>query len=129
MKKILCILQNAWGPYKCPIIFEPNPYNKSARMIKKIAGDNYFVFSNTTDEVTPTASGHAKPNYEHFQKVINQIPNFDIVLVCGAQAKKTVEKYINEINKFNKPIIFIPHPARCLSNKKCEEIKQYIDSL
>ena len=130
MKKILCILQNAWGPInKCPVIFEPYPENRSAKMIRKAVGDNYFVFSNTTNEVTKTAKERAKPNYKHFERVIKCIPLFDIVLVCGVQAKNTVNKYIDEIKKYNKPILFIPHPAQCLSNKKCEEIKHIIDSL
>ncbi len=125
---ILCILQNAWGDRKLSITFEPNPYNKSAKVIRKMVGyENYFEFSNTTDVVTPTPNAKPKPNYEHFEKVIKEIQFFDLVLVCGNQAKETVEKYIDEITAIGKPILFVPHPAaRNLTNVRCEEIRNKI---
>ena len=128
--KILCILQNAWGDRKLPITFVPNPYNKSAKVVKKMVGDNYYEFSNTTDVVTSTAKGKPKPNYEHFGRVIGEISKFDVVLVCGVQAAETVNKYIGEISKIGKPLLFVPHPAsRNLTNQRCEEIRKEIEVL
>ena len=65
--KILCILQNAWGDRKLPITFEPNPYNHSAKVIRKMVGErNYFEFSNTTDVVTSTANAKPKTQLQAF---------------------------------------------------------------
>lgn len=125
--RILCILQNAWGDRKLPVTFVPNPYNKSARVVRKMVGNNYFRFSNTTDVVTNTPNAKPKPNYEHFEKVIGEIHKFDLVLVCGVQAKETVNKYIEKINAIGVPLLFVPHPAaRNLSNKHCQEIRTEI---
>lgn len=128
--KILCILQNAWGDRALPTTFYPNPFNKSAKVVKKMLGDCEFQFSNTTDVVTPTANGKPKPNYEHFQKVMKEIPKFDMILVCGNQAKDTVNVFIDKIYEYGKPILFVPHPAaRNLTNKRCEEILKEITEL
>lgn len=125
--RILCILQNAWGDRELPVTFIPNPFNKSAKTIRKIVGNNFFEFSNTTDVVTKTSREKPKPNYAHFQRVIKRIKYFDLVLVCGKQAKETVEKYMTDIEAYNKPILFIPHPAaRNLTNIKCDEIRKQI---
>ena len=125
--RILCILQNAWGDRKLPITFVPNPYNKSAKVVKKMVGDNHYEFSNTTDVVTDTPNAKPKPNYEHFEKVIGEIRKFDMVLVCGVQAAETVNKYIVKINEIGKPLLFVPHPAaRNLTNQRCEEIREEI---
>ena len=125
--RILCILQNAWGDRKLPVTFVPNPYNKSARVVRKMVGNNYYKFSNTTDVVTNTPNAKPKPNYEHFEKVIGEIHKFDLVLVCGVQAKETVNKYIEKINDIGVPLLFVPHPAaRNLSNKHCQEIRTEI---
>ena len=125
---ILCILQNAWGNRILDVTFEPNPFNKSAKVIRKMVGyENYFEFSNTTDVVTPTPNAKPKPNYEHFEKVIKEIKRFDLVLVCGNQARETVEKYIDKIKAIGKPLLFVPHPAaRNLSNVRCAEIREQI---
>lgn len=125
--RILCILQNAWGDRELPVTFEPNPYNKSAKVIRKMVGDNYYEFSNTTDEVTSTPNAKPKPNYLHFEKVIGEIHKFDLVLVCGVQAKETVEKYLDSINAIGVPLLFVPHPAaRNLTNVRCEEIRNIV---
>ena len=125
---ILCILQNAWGDKdSLPVTFVPNPFNKSAKTIKKMVGDNFFMFSNTTDVVTKTSRKKPKPNYEHFERVIKRIKYFDLVLVCGKQAEETVKKYMVEIEVQGKPVLFIPHPAaRNLTNAKCEEIREQV---
>lgn len=128
--KILCVLQNAWGDRKLPITFVPNPYNKSAKVIKKMVGNNYYEFCNTTDVVTSTPNAKPKPNYKHFEKVIKEMFKFDLILVCGVQASETVNKYIDEINSLNIPLLFVPHPAaRNLSNKRCNEIRVEIERI
>lgn len=125
--KILCILQNAWGDRILPVTFVPNPYNKSAKVIRKIVGCNYYEFSNTTDVVTNAANKGAKPNYKHFERVVKEMSKFDLILVCGVQAKETVIKFIQQISAQKKPLIFMPHPAaRNLSNEKCHQISEII---
>ena len=126
--RILCILQNAWGDRKLPVTFEPNPYNKSAKVIRKMVGvENYYEFSNTTNVVTATPNEKPKINYQHFERVIEQIHEFDLVLVCGIQAAEAVNKNIGKIRSIGKPILFVPHPAaRNLSNARCAEIRKQI---
>jgi hypothetical protein len=130
MKRILCILQNAWGDRQLPIVFRPNPNNKSAKVVKKMVGDYVFHFSNTKDEMTPTAKGKPKPNFIHFKKVIDEFINYDLILVCGKQAKDTVEKNMYIIEPFKKPLLFVPHPAsRSLSNLQIAEINHKINEM
>jgi len=127
--KVLCVLQNAWGDVSLPIIFKPNPLNKSAKTIKKIVGNNVFHFCNTTPVVTSTASGIAPIDSAHFRNVIKRMHQYDIILVCGKQAEKAVNVFKSEMN-FDIPIHFIPHPAsRSLSNVMLKEISLKIFSL
>lgn len=127
--RILCILQNAWGWGPLPVTFRPNPLNHSAKVIRKMVGESYYEFSNTTDVVTRTAKAHAGPNYRHFEKVMERIPRFDLVMVCGAQAKETVNRYLKRIEGYGKPLIFVPHPAsRMLTNAQCAEIREKIEA-
>ena len=97
-------------------------------LIRKMVGaENYYEFSNTTDVVTATPNEKPKPNYQHFEKVIEQIHKFDLVLVCGIQAAETVNKNMGKIRSIGKPILFVPHPtARNLSNARCAEIRKQI---
>lgn len=121
--RILCVLQNAWGDRRLPITFVPNPYNHSAKVIKKMVGSNYYEFSNTTDVVTPTSHAKPKPNYAHFKRVIERMKSFDLILVCGKQAQEVVENCQSEINAIGVPLLFIPHPAsRNLTNAKINDI-------
>lgn len=110
---ILCLLQNAWGNDELPIIFEPNPYNKSARQLQHMVGKNNMIFfSNTTDEITEHSYERAEPNHEHFKKLLKLIHNsnaFDMMIVCGRQAESMVTQYENEINI---PYVVVPHPNK-----------------
>lgn len=125
--RILCVLQNAWGDRQLPIVFCPNPFNKSAKVVRKMVGDNYYDFSNTTDVVTSSPKGKPSPNYEHFRKVMEMMPKYDLILVCGKQAEETVRKFQDEIRQIGKPIIFVPHPAaRNLTNKRVAKINRVI---
>jgi len=127
--RILCVLQNAWGDRRLPIRFVPNPYNKSAKVIRKMVGENYYEFANTTDVVTQTPNEKPKPNYQHFKRVIVEMKKFDLVLVCGNQAKEVVNKFIEDVKATNVPFLFVPHPAaRNLSNSMISEIHDKIRS-
>jgi sugar/nucleoside kinase (ribokinase family) len=126
--RILCILQNAWGDRSLPVVFRPNPRNKSAKVIRKMVGDHVFHFANTTDVVTPTAKGKPKPNPAHFKKVIAMIREYDMVLVCGVQAKETVHAHLDAIEAVGRPVVFVPHPAsRSLSNQQILGIRRAIE--
>lgn len=122
--KVICILQNAWGGRNIPVIFEPNPLNKSAKTIRKICGTTalIFHFSNTTGVSTETAKGKPPIDYEHFEKVIKRLQSYDVILVCGKQAQEAVKKTIDQFKILNKPVIYIPHPAsRDLKNVTLEK--------
>ena len=93
-----------------------------------LGNDVYYEFGNTTDVVTPTASGHAKPNYAHFKKVISRMGRFDLVLFCGNQAHQTAERFADELK--NVRCLNVPHPAaRNLSNAKIDEIREKVQSI
>jgi hypothetical protein len=139
MKRVICILQNAWGDRELTTVFEPNPYNKSAKVIRKMIGDNSeFYFCNTTGIVTKTAKERANIDQEHFNNVITTISltqltdhPYNLILVCGKQAEQAVKikNNIERLIDLNIPIIFIPHPAaRNLSNVRISQIKQEIIS-
>lgn len=127
--RVLCILQNAWGDRALPVVFHPNPRNKSARVIRKMVGDHPFHFANTTDVITPTAKGNPKPNFVHFQKVCNFLREYDLILVCGVQAREVVQKYFwHRFEDAGVPVLFVPHPAsRSLSNEQIAAISTEID--
>lgn len=128
--RILCVLQNAWGDRELPSIFIPNPLNKSAKVIRKMVGEHRFFFCNTTPKVTATAKGCPPPDDEHFKNLVPRFARYDLVLVCGAQAKKTVEKHRSLVDNCyrNSAIMFVPHPAsRSLSNIQIAEIRQKIE--
>lgn len=130
--KIICILQNAWGDRELPIVFRPNPNNKSAKTIRKKLLEEHDVmhFTNTTPVVTSTASGRANIDEEHFSKVILQLTKYDIILVCGTQAKKAVDSRFKEIENLLIPLIIMPHPAsRSLSNVQLSSIKEEITKI
>lgn len=125
--KILCVLQNAWGDRTLPMIFTPNPNNKSAKVIKKMVGDHKYHFSNTTIETTLTAKGKAKPDDKHFLELIKHFQNYDLILVCGVQAKKMMVKH-KESMKVIPRIVYVPHPAsRSLTNVEINEINENIE--
>ena len=133
---IICILQNAWGNNYLPLMFSPNPRNKSAKIIKKLVGEKKFIFCNTTDEVAKKANGKFPIKDLHFKKVIEKInllikeDKVDLILVCGKQAQAAFLRFEKEFIKMNVPNLFIPHPAcRNLSNVKCKEIESTINEL
>lgn len=110
---ILCLLQNAWGSKSHPIIFDPNPYNKSARQLQRMVGaNNTIYFCNTTDEITEHSYDRAKPNHEHFNKLLDMIHDtkaFDMMIVCGRQAESMVKQYDDRITL---RYVCIPHPNK-----------------
>lgn len=122
--KILCLLQNSWGNRKeilgC-ISFIPNPKNHSARVIRNLVGNNYFEFSNTTVKSSLRANQVLPPDLDHLKKVIEYSEQFDLILICGKQAKEAILKCNF---KLNVPYLFIPHPAsRNFSKNKRNNIK------
>lgn len=126
--KIICILQNAWGDAKLPLIFAPSTFNKSAKAIKKVCGDNKYHFANTTGVVTVTANGKPKIDPKHFKKVIKRLQSYDIILVCGKQAAQAVNDEMKAFEKLGLPIIFIPHPAsRDLRNTTLQKARNLIN--
>jgi hypothetical protein len=126
--KVLCVLQNAWGNNSAlPIIFKPNPGNKSARVISKILHSfDKFYFGNTTPVVTANASGRPEIDLVHVTKLLKRIESFDLILVCGKRAAAAIPA--NTIA--NKHVIYIKHPAaRDLSNLEIAKYKKQIDGL
>lgn len=127
--KILCVLQNAWGDGRVPLVFKPNPQNKSAKNIKKMVSPHTFYFSNTTGEVTISANMRAKPDYSHFKELLSHFKYYDLILVCGTQAKNVVHKFLKECQSENDNILFVPHPAyRALSKVMISDINKLVNN-
>lgn len=129
--KVICILQNAWGNSTLPYIFVPNPQNKSAKTIRKTVGENVvFHFCNTTGVITNTAAGKAPIDTTHFKEVIKRLTHYDMILVCGQQARKAVQGEIKALVALKKPIVYMPHPAsRSLSNLQIAEVTKMINAI
>ena len=120
--KILCLLQNAWGDRPLPLVFKPNKSNKSANRMRRICGkENIMHFCNTTGVVTSTASGKAKPDEDWLGKVLEEAKKYDLLIVCGKQAKEAFDKATG--GRFAIPVIAMPHPAsRSLTNALCDTV-------
>lgn len=128
-KKVICILQNAWGTEKyLPITFQPNERNKSCKVIRKIISpDAKLWFSNTTPECSGNASGKIKIDWSHCLRLVTYInrQDFDLVLICGKQAAEAMYGF-----QILKPKLVIKHPAaRDLSNIEIENYKRQIHEI
>lgn len=127
--KIICVLQNSWGGKTSPI-FKPNPFNKSAKTLRKICGENVMHFCNTTALSATSANGKFKIDRAHFEALIPRFSNYDIILVCGKQAEEAHSMYVEEIAAISKPVVITMHPAaRTLTNKLLERVRQYISTV
>lgn len=124
--KVLCILQNAWGDWELPIVFKPNERNKSARVLRSLlTADDVMHFANTTPVVTALASGRPPIEKEHVSLVLLRAVSYDLILVCGNQAKKAVEASIAHVGV---PFLFIKHPAaRDLSRAQLAEYRELVE--
>jgi hypothetical protein len=129
--KIICVLQNAWGNYDLPMIFEPNPHNYSAKVINKICGEHTYHFSNSTSIVTTNANQKAPLDLVHLSKLIVEIGiiDYDVILICGTQSEKAFYAKFNEFENLKKPTIIISHPAARISNIYCDKVKDLLNQL
>lgn len=125
--KVLCILQNAWGPRQLPMIFRPNPLNKSAKRMHRICDPHVMHFSNTTMEMTTSPKGKPKPDIQHVKMLLGVAKEeYDVVIVCGRQAKECVAS--NMPDGFAPLVLYMQHPAsRSLTNVECDDIKERIN--
>lgn len=129
---VACLLQNGWGSDRLPILFKPNPYNKSAKVINKLSVSAYFC--NTTAVVTSTAKGFADIDNKHVKKVIAKLRSkyglFKVLLICGKQAEKAFNNNIEDFKLLNIPCIIMKHPAaRDLTNISLKSINDYISTV
>lgn len=105
--KILCLLQNAWGDRELPMIFRPNLNNKSAKVMQSIVGNHSIYFCNTTPVTTKRARDRAPVDAAHMEKLFKRMREYDVILVCGKQAKIAFEPYMD----YAMDVVFMPHPA------------------
>lgn len=139
-KVCICLLQNAWGDREFPVLFQPNPLNKSAKVIRKMVGEDFEIwFCNSTPIVTNTANGRPKIDFDHMingviPKIIEK--KHDIFLICGKQAEAAWrEVYFKSgstvgasMRQIENKMMIIPHPAsRSLSNIQIKEIYDKIN--
>lgn len=128
--KVICILQNAWGDGDLPLVFSPNPRNKSARTIrdKVLRPDDIMHFCNTTGQVATNAAGRFAIDSAHFGKVLKRLHSCALILVCGKQAKAACDTHGVYLAILQKPIVYMPHPAsRVLSNLELALVRVLVD--
>lgn len=117
-KNIVALLESmwGWGGYNeagedAPRHFRINPYNFSGRRLYRIcSGVNHsLLVTNCCRTVQMTANHHGKPDpywvRENLRFLCSQ--QMDLLLVCGAVAKKTYEATLLDYPN----VIYMDHPA------------------
>jgi len=131
MMKILIFLQNAWGVEDGYIpTFERESFRDcytGKRLKEMFPNDAKVTIRNATPSIGRSASSNIPPDYEYVMGEIEQI-DFDVILACGVNAKKAVEKALS-FALCKLPVVYAPHPAwRSLSKKITSEIRSEVES-
>lgn len=128
--KVLCLLQNAWGSAVTPMVFIPNPRNKSAKTLQKILPEAKIYFCNTTRRGTATAAGRLPVDPDHMDKLMRHIiqtRRYKCLVVCGKQALNAIDIYVGDLGMAGIPVFYTKHPAaRDLSNVECDQYRATI---
>lgn len=131
-KRILCMLQNAWGwpGYNHRLCFKMNPKNMTVGRCMKSFSDYDVWFTETTPVITADSRTCPPIDYEYVDRVMQIVPQFDGFVTVGNQAKKAISNYNIPI-----PTVSMRHPnARGWSYTKdgfpaAEELKKKIDKV
>jgi hypothetical protein len=111
------------------MIFKPNPFNKSAKTMRKVTEHHHMFFCNTTHVSTRTAKERAAPDVGHVVSLIAELRKKvkhgnAILLICGKQAEEVYNRLSNSFSEVRCPHIIMPHPAsRSLTNATLESVK------
>lgn len=110
---------------KAPKWFNINPNNLTGSRLYKFLGHNSLLVTNACPDLVYSAKGKGTPSPKWLRENLKQL-EFDLLLVCGSVAKKTLQK---SRFKTSARIVEIPHPAaRVWTKEKLEEIKNLIQS-
>jgi hypothetical protein len=128
MKKLLVILQNAYGVEEG---YEPS-YNKSSfanchtgiRLDRAIPDTVFPFIINASPVVGTTADSFYPYDSDHISRRILEIKP-DVILACGVSAKEGIDSVEVDV-----PVIKMPHPAyRALTNKTLDEVRERIKNV
>lgn len=92
LKKVVALLDSMWGDRAglAPIAFRINPHNLSGRRLYTLCGaDVTLRVTNSCRELQTHANGHGTPDPAYVAENLKRLEPFDLLLVCGAVAKKT----------------------------------------
>lgn len=106
-KRILCMLQNAWGsPGRDDrLFFKMNPKNMTIGRCLKSFSDYDVWFTETTPVITADSKTCPPIDYEYVDKVMKIVTKFNGFVAVGNQAKRAIENY-----KISVPTISMRHP-------------------
>lgn len=134
--RCVAILDTMWGGEGiAPGLFRINPQNHSGRRLYWLLGHEDLWVTNACPEYVEHSKVHGKPDPEWLAGNLRRI-DFQLLLVCGSVAKKTLDQAIRE--KFFKQesflpetarIVYIPHPAaRGWTRFKLDTARDYIQA-
>lgn len=113
--KVAAILEVMWGsPSKyAPGWFRINPYNHSGSRLYDLLGHRDLWITNACDGIVSNPNGRGKPNPKRLRANLARL-SFDLLLVCGRVAQKTLDQsdfLISDFDSEKSSIVFMPHPA------------------
>lgn len=128
MKKLLVLLQNAWGVDDGYI---PSLNKKSfisshtgKRLREALPDDCKVKIRNSSPHVGSVSSSNFPPDLDYVRSEIRKIKP-DVILACGVNARIAVENV-----EVTVPVVFMPHPAyRQLSKQMTLDTKNDVMEL
>ena len=113
---VVAILDTMWGdePGEAPPFFKINPRNHSGRRLYNLIGeDASLLVTDSCRELVTSPKDHGKPDPEWLRQNLEHLESLrhiDLLLVCGAVAKKTYGRCCF-LPSSQTRIIEMPHPA------------------
>lgn len=125
--KIVALLDTMWGDQvqRAPRFFHINPNNASGKRLYKLTEGHVLVVTNSCPIMVTTANTHGVPDPKWVKSNL-AVLGFDLLLVCGAVAKKT---YLATHCNY-KQVLYIDHPAaRRWGTEQMQVTKSAINSM
>ena len=119
MANIVALLDSMWGwrgyntpNEQAPRYYRINRENQSGRRLYRLCGSHQLLVTNCCKFVQCSAYHHGVPDLEWTESnlMFLQAERFDLLLVCGAVARRTFQVLRGEEGKFGK-WLYMDHPA------------------
>lgn len=130
---MLAILQNMWDPCRSEAlnVFKINRLNHTGRKLYRITEGHDLWCTNSSSKCAPRADIKLPPDIQFLLRAMSR-RQWDLYLVCGAQAKDTFHHVLRlcpdtKARVELAPVVFLPHPAaRNFTNRLLEGIKRHL---